>query len=40
MAFFLVNIRMIICQKDIAGNHLKTLVLIKNLNLLLKKEED
>ena len=40
MAFFFENIKIIRCQKDIVGNHLKTQVLIKNLNLLLKKKED
>ena len=30
----------LICQKDIAANHLKIQVLKKNQNLLLKKRED
>ena len=40
MAFFFGNIKIIRCQKDTVGNHLKTQVLIKNLNLPLKKKED
>jgi len=40
MAFFFGNIKIIQCQKDTVGNLLKTQVLIKNLNLLLKKKED
>ncbi len=38
MAFFLCKVEL--CQKDIAVNHLKTLVLKKNLNLALKKKEN
>jgi len=37
MAFFLGMIK--ICQKDIVENLLKILVLKKNLNLILKREE-
>jgi len=40
MAFFFGNIKIKQCQKDTVGNHLKTQVLIKNLNLPSKKKED
>ncbi len=40
MAFFFRNIKIIQCQKDTAGNRSRTLVLIKNQNLVLKKKED
>ena len=38
MAFFLCEVEL--CRKDIAVNHLKILVLKKNLNLRLKKNEE
>ena len=38
MAFFLCKVEL--CQKDIAVNRLKTLVLKKNLNWALKKKEN
>jgi hypothetical protein len=40
MAFFFGNNKIKQCQKDTVENRSKTQVLIKNLNLLLKKKED
>ena len=40
MAFFFGFSKMYVCLKDIAENHSKNLVLIKNLNKVSKKKEE